>query len=42
MRTDVVIVPTVNRGIATVLQPTVATFPITPLGMVAYDDVTKS
>jgi oligopeptide transport system substrate-binding protein len=42
LRTDVVIVPTVNRGIATVLQPTVATFPITPLGMVVYDDVTKS
>ena len=42
LRTDVVIVPTVNRGIATVLQPTVTTFPITPLGMVVFDEVTKS
>ena len=42
LRSDVVIVPTVNRGIAVVLQPTVATFPITPLGMVVYDEVTKS
>ena len=42
LRSDVVIVPTVNRGIAVVLQPTVSTFPITPLGMVVYDEVTKS
>ena len=42
LRNDVVIVPTVNRGIAVVLQPTTATFPITPLGMVVYDEVTKS
>ena len=42
LRNDVVIVPTVNRGIAVVLQPSVGTFPITPLGMVVYDEVSKS
>ena len=36
---DVVIVPTVNRGIASVVGANVATYPITPLGMVVYDQV---
>lgn len=42
LKEDIVMVPTVNRGIAVVLQPTVATFPITPLGMIMFDKVTKS
>jgi len=42
LKDDIVIMPTVNRGIAVVLQPTVATFPITPLGMIVFDQVTKS
>jgi ABC-type oligopeptide transport system substrate-binding subunit len=42
LKTDVVIAPTVNRGIAAVLQPSVTAFPITPLGMIAYDQVTKN
>ncbi len=36
---DVVIVPTVNRGIASVVGANVQTYPITPLGMVFYDEV---
>jgi len=36
---DVVIVPTVNRGIASVVGASVQTYPITPLGMVFFDEV---
>ena len=36
---DVVIVPTVNRGIASVVGTSVTNYPITPLGMVVYDQV---
>ncbi len=42
LKKDVVIVPTVNRGIAAVLQPSVSSFPITPLGMIAYDKIAKN
>jgi len=42
LRNDVVITQTVNRGIATVLAPSIATFPITPLGMVVYDQIVKN
>ena len=42
LRNDVVITQTVNRGIATVLAPSISTFPITPLGMVVYDQVVKN
>ena len=42
LKKDVVIVPTVNRGIAAVLQPSVTSFPITPLGMIAYDKIAKN
>ena len=36
---DVVIAPTVNRGIASVVGASVKTYPITPLGMVFYNEV---
>jgi hypothetical protein len=42
LRSDVVITQTVNRGIATVLAPSIATFPITPLGMIVFDQVVKN
>ena len=42
LKKDIVIVPTVNRGIAAVLQPSVTSFPITPLGMIAYDKIAKN
>jgi ABC-type oligopeptide transport system substrate-binding subunit len=42
LKTDVVMVPTVNRGVAVVLAASTSTFPITPLGMVVYDQIVKS
>jgi oligopeptide transport system substrate-binding protein len=42
LRNDVVITQTVNRGIAAVLAASTSTFPITPLGMVAYDQIVKN
>jgi ABC-type oligopeptide transport system substrate-binding subunit len=42
LRSDVAITQTVNRGISVVLSPSIATFPITPLGMVVYDQVVKN
>ena len=42
LRGDVAITQTVNRGIATVLAPSIATFPITPLGMIVFDQVVKN
>ena len=39
---DVVIVPTVNRGIASVVGTKVVTYPVTPLGMVFYNEVVLS
>ena len=41
LRNDVVMVPTVNRGVAVVLAPSTSTFPITPLGMIVYDQIVK-
>jgi hypothetical protein len=35
-------VPTVNRGVAVVLAASTTTFPITPLGMVVYDQIVKN
>ena len=40
--TDAVITQTVNRGIATVLAPSTSTFPISPLGMIVYDQIVKN
>jgi ABC-type oligopeptide transport system substrate-binding subunit len=42
LRSDVAITQTVNRGISVVLSASIATFPITPLGMVVYDQVVKN
>jgi ABC-type oligopeptide transport system substrate-binding subunit len=42
LRSDVAITQTVNRGISVVLSTSIATFPITPLGMVVYDQVVKN
>ena len=41
LKTDVVMVPTVNRGVAVVLASSTSTFPITPLGMIVYDQIVK-
>jgi ABC-type oligopeptide transport system substrate-binding subunit len=41
LKTDVVMVPTVNRGVAVVLAASTTTFPITPLGMIVYDQIVK-
>jgi oligopeptide transport system substrate-binding protein len=42
LRNDVVITQTVNRGIAAVLAASTSSFPITPLGMVVYDQIVKN
>jgi oligopeptide transport system substrate-binding protein len=42
LRSDVALTQTVNRGISVVLSASIATFPITPLGMVVYDQVVKN
>jgi ABC-type oligopeptide transport system substrate-binding subunit len=42
LKTDVVMVPTVNRGVAVVLASSTSTFPITPLGMIVYDQIVKN
>ena len=42
LRSDVAITQTVNRGISVVLSASIATFPITPLGMVVYDQIVKN
>lgn len=42
LRTDVAITQTVNRGIATVLSASISSFPITPLGMIVFDQVIKN
>jgi ABC-type oligopeptide transport system substrate-binding subunit len=42
LRNDVVITQTVNRGIATVLAASTTSFPITPLGMIAFDQIVKN
>ena len=42
LKVDVVMVPTVNRGVAVVLAASTSTFPITPLGMVVYDQIVKN
>ena len=42
LRNDVVITQTVNRGIATVLAASTSTFPITPLGMIVFDQIVKN
>ena len=42
LRYDVAITQTVNRGIATVLAASTASFPITPLGMIAFDQIVKN
>ena len=42
LKTDVVMVPTVNRGVAVVLAASTSTFPITPLGMIVYDQIVKN
>lgn len=42
LRNDVAITQTVNRGIATVLAASTTSFPITPLGMIAFDQIVKS
>ena len=42
LRNDVVITQTVNRGIATVLAASTTTFPITPLGMIVFDQIVKN
>jgi hypothetical protein len=35
-------VATVNRGVAVVLASSTSTFPITPLGMIVYDQIVKN
>ena len=42
LKTDIVMVPTVNRGVAVVLAASTTTFPITPLGMIVYDQIVKN
>jgi len=42
LRNDVVITQTVNRGIATVLASSTSVFPITPLGMIVFDQIVKN
>jgi oligopeptide transport system substrate-binding protein len=42
LKYDVAITQTVNRGIATVLAASTSSFPITPLGMIAYDQIVKN
>jgi len=41
LKTDIAMVPTVNRGVAVVLAASTSTFPITPLGMIVYDQIVK-
>jgi oligopeptide transport system substrate-binding protein len=42
LRSDVVITQTVNRGIAAVLASSTSVFPISPLGMIVYDQIVKN
>jgi ABC-type oligopeptide transport system substrate-binding subunit len=42
LRSDVVITQTVNRGIATVLAASTSVFPISPLGMIVFDQIVKN
>ena len=42
LRKDVAITQTVNRGIASVLAASTTFYPITPLGMVVYDQIIKN
>ena len=42
LRQDVAITQTVNRGIATVLAASTSSFPITPLGMIVFDQIVKN
>ena len=42
LRNDVVITQTVNRGIAAVLASSTSVFPITPLGMIVFDQIVKN
>jgi ABC-type oligopeptide transport system substrate-binding subunit len=42
LRSDVVITQTVNRGIATVLAASTSVFPLSPLGMIVFDQIVKN
>ena len=42
LKDDIVVLPTVTRGQAFVLQPSVSVAPITPLGMILYEKIVKN